>query len=795
MAIQTEDQEPDSGVKSEVYKKHFEGAVEDAQYLLMYASTQSLKDIDQLVLERLISARRRAEKWEELSAEEEADFWVAYHELRRLIHPTTVESIKANLSMEHTSNSKPLELIPALYRWWRTLTTSKARRTVNRHVIFGAIVLILVLFLQIYWVVGNQLSAQLGELLNAEQSLIAQKNESPQKYNQKDFDSFESQLLQTSLIFLDWSSPWNGLIANGDSILGSKYGQQIGDMDAKIKNIDVQLLEDPKGITAAGSHKDTLEAFKTQLTDKNDQTQIKLVEEKIALIDQKSFFEKELSSLDDRIAVIQGQINEKTVQKSALEVELVDIMARREENLRNLTDQKSALNARLIDIKAQMNRDALFTITPDGTGIPNPTSTPTSTQAPPNDSGGDPGDNETPASQIAAPITTSVPSVNECLPGATEFTEINQPILLECQSILSQLKNTEDLLSAGLNSTQQEIEIQRQINDVDKELKSNPEHVAGLKTKINALGVLLETYPKEKDDIKIQSAQNNISKAIDEMIDQTSTSATQLDALVEAKKIIGNRIESLQSRLLSKQIEVDTSSNTTLQKVKEDVGAQIINQLKADKGQLEADKAALKRQEQVDSIREDSRPAQLAGQFVLDILQNYLLPLLYGILGAATYVLRSLSRQIKEMTYSETTGIQHLLHISLGALAGIMVGWFSSLIQGDSFVGSISPMAIAFLVGYNIELLFTKMDEIVVTRLNEILRRTSNTVDDKDQLAALQKALSAMSTQQKSSEGTQGAEEALKQSAKATAMKTGLTPSQPTPRKGKTPTGRTDSNE
>jgi hypothetical protein len=59
--------------------------------------------------------------------------------------------------------------------------------------------------------------------------------------------------------------------------------------------------------------------------------------------------------------------------------------------------------------------------------------------------------------------------------------------------------------------------------------------------------------------------------------------------------------------------------------------------------------------------------------------------------------------------------VQHILSISLGALTGIMVGWFSFLLPQEStgFLGSVSPLAIAFLVGYNIELFFRLMDKAV----------------------------------------------------------------------------------
>ncbi len=52
------------------------------------------------------------------------------------------------------------------------------------------------------------------------------------------------------------------------------------------------------------------------------------------------------------------------------------------------------------------------------------------------------------------------------------------------------------------------------------------------------------------------------------------------------------------------------------------------------------------------------------------------------------------------------------MRLSLGALAGMAIGWF--LKPDDiNFVSSLSPLAIAFLVGYNVDVLFTLMDSFI----------------------------------------------------------------------------------
>ncbi|MCP3923892.1 MAG: hypothetical protein GY714_15040 [Desulfobacterales bacterium] len=102
---------------------------------------------------------------------------------------------------------------------------------------------------------------------------------------------------------------------------------------------------------------------------------------------------------------------------------------------------------------------------------------------------------------------------------------------------------------------------------------------------------------------------------------------------------------------------------------------------------------------------------QSAG-FVLRTFHVYFLPLLYGLLGAATFVLRTLSREIKTLTYSRDSESKFILRLSLGALGGMSIGWFMKP-ESLSMSGSFSSMTLSFLVGYNIDILFSVMDRVV----------------------------------------------------------------------------------
>jgi predicted nucleic acid-binding Zn-ribbon protein len=234
----------------------------------------------------------------------------------------------------------------------------------------------------------------------------------------------------------------------------------------------------------------------------------------------------------------------------------------------------------------------------------------------------------------------------------------------------------------------------------------------------------------------------DIKKINVKILAQDKKIAEDPDGSKAAQKEIGkvnSQIKELEKSLLSLQTNPEanteqiTQINSQIDKLKLSsaqprlVAEQLINQANQDLENLKQQLAALERQQKGDA----SRQALLATQFVLVILASYLLPLVYGILGAATSVLRALSKKIEEVTFSEDTGIQNLLRISLGALAGIVVGWFSFLLPNEAgnFLGTVSPLAVAFLVGYNIELFFSSMD-VAINRVKALQKPSSPSKDD-----------------------------------------------------------------
>jgi hypothetical protein len=94
------------------------------------------------------------------------------------------------------------------------------------------------------------------------------------------------------------------------------------------------------------------------------------------------------------------------------------------------------------------------------------------------------------------------------------------------------------------------------------------------------------------------------------------------------------------------------------------------------------------------------------------LLRNtWILPFLTGVLGAAIFLLRdSLS------PYTATLGTARMVvRLAMGGVAGIIIGWFwipSGLGTTDLAKGSALPLALAFVTGYSIDILFSALERV-----------------------------------------------------------------------------------
>ena len=94
----------------------------------------------------------------------------------------------------------------------------------------------------------------------------------------------------------------------------------------------------------------------------------------------------------------------------------------------------------------------------------------------------------------------------------------------------------------------------------------------------------------------------------------------------------------------------------------------------------------------------------------IKLYYSWILPLLYGSLGAVVFLMRNTHNVRTPFLDSSDT----LFRIAVGAIAGIVVGWFFSPDSGSSVREmSVAPLGVAFLAGFSIEALFGLLDRAV----------------------------------------------------------------------------------
>ena len=103
-------------------------------------------------------------------------------------------------------------------------------------------------------------------------------------------------------------------------------------------------------------------------------------------------------------------------------------------------------------------------------------------------------------------------------------------------------------------------------------------------------------------------------------------------------------------------------------------------------------------------------------KIALATLLTYILPILYGALGASAFIVRVLAERIRAITYTAESNVGYELRFYLGAVAGLSIVWFTSGDRGADTSGmlqSLSPLALAFLAGFSVELLFSLLERVV----------------------------------------------------------------------------------
>jgi hypothetical protein len=103
----------------------------------------------------------------------------------------------------------------------------------------------------------------------------------------------------------------------------------------------------------------------------------------------------------------------------------------------------------------------------------------------------------------------------------------------------------------------------------------------------------------------------------------------------------------------------------------------------------------------------------------LNVITGYILPVLMGLLGSMTYVLRRYLRSVGERLVTPRDLREYIVRLVLGTVFGVAIGFFTSdsgqaseqAITGQ--IGALGAPALAFLAGYGVEAVFRLLDGLV----------------------------------------------------------------------------------
>lgn len=99
-------------------------------------------------------------------------------------------------------------------------------------------------------------------------------------------------------------------------------------------------------------------------------------------------------------------------------------------------------------------------------------------------------------------------------------------------------------------------------------------------------------------------------------------------------------------------------------------------------------------------------------QSINALISTYLLPVVAALLGVTVFILRTASADIKALSFRTYETGTYSNRLALGVVGGIAISWFA-VADKTGIIGSITPAALAFLVGYSVEVLYNILDSLV----------------------------------------------------------------------------------
>jgi hypothetical protein len=114
-----------------------------------------------------------------------------------------------------------------------------------------------------------------------------------------------------------------------------------------------------------------------------------------------------------------------------------------------------------------------------------------------------------------------------------------------------------------------------------------------------------------------------------------------------------------------------------------------------------------------ETVNEARNFIEQTARLMLQVISTYFLPLLYGTLGAAVYVLRRFTYHLDRLTFTEATYRRYRIRLMLGGIFGLAIGVMFTSEQASTLFGAYSPFFISFLAGYSVEGVFAALDSAI----------------------------------------------------------------------------------
>jgi hypothetical protein len=119
--------------------------------------------------------------------------------------------------------------------------------------------------------------------------------------------------------------------------------------------------------------------------------------------------------------------------------------------------------------------------------------------------------------------------------------------------------------------------------------------------------------------------------------------------------------------------------------------------------------------EKLKALEPQFASVQVQSKMIVANVGAYLIPMLMGVLGSLTFILRSLSQTLRDHTYVPSSASNYIVRICLGAIAGVFGGLLATAGDPTFKTLSLPPLFIPFVFGYGIEILFALLDRVVRT--------------------------------------------------------------------------------